>query len=87
MFEDVATLKIIELPVAVVDATLKDIKEEVAPIPATDPLSKKSPVESVVAEVNRARNPFTPPVTPAPPVIPRDDVATQSVDVPVDQRT
>jgi len=37
--------------------------------------------------VKRARNPFVPPVTPLPPEIPREDVATQIVDVPVDWST
>ncbi len=37
--------------------------------------------------MNRARYPLIPPVTPDPPVIPNDDVATQRVDVPVDCNT
>jgi hypothetical protein len=76
VFDDDATLKIIELPFAVVDATLKATDDDVAPTPATNPLSWKRPVESVVAPVNRARKPLMPPLTPAPPVIPSDDVAT-----------
>ena len=56
-------------------------------IPATVPLSKNVDVASAVEEMNLARKPFSPPVTPAPPVIPRDEVATHWVEVPVDQRT
>ena len=64
--------------------TFKVNDDDVAFTPATVPLSKKSPVERVLPPVKRARNPLFPPVTPE---IPRDDVATQRVDVPVDQST
>ena len=44
--------------------TLKVIVEEVALIPATVPLSMKSPVPSVVAESQRVTKPVVPPLTP-----------------------
>jgi hypothetical protein len=83
--DDVATLKTTEVPLAVVDATLKATVVDVAPTPATKPLSMKRPVERVVGDVQRARRPFEPPARAA--VIPSDDVATQRVDVPIDWRT
>jgi glutamine synthetase type III len=64
VFDEVATLNTLDVPFAVVEATLKVTDDDVALIPATDPLSKKSPVERDVAEVKRARNPFRPPDTP-----------------------
>jgi hypothetical protein len=48
-------------------------------------LSIKSPVERVVAEVQRASNPFAPPESD--PEIPSEDVAVHLVDVPVERRT
>ncbi len=66
---------------------LKIYKEEVALIPVNTPLSKKVEVARVLAPVKRARYPSAPPDTPAPPVIPREDVDTHRVDVPVDQRS
>ena len=80
--DDVATLNTIDVPLAVVDATLKAIVEDVAPTPATKPLSWKRPVESVVGDVQRARRPFDPPVTPLA-VILSVDVDTHLVVVPV----
>jgi hypothetical protein len=59
--------------------------EVVALTPATVPLSKKSPVESVEVDVKRARYPFMPPVREL--EIPKDEVDTHCVDVPVDQRS
>ena len=73
--------------VPAVPCTLKEKVDDVALIPATTPLSKNVDVANVVAPVKRAKNPFAPPVTPAPPVIPRDEVDTHWVLVPVDQRT
>ncbi len=67
--------------------TLNEYEDEVALIPATIPLSSSEDVPSVVADNHLVANPNSPPVTPAPPVIPRDDVDTQRVDVPVDQRS
>jgi hypothetical protein len=64
--------------------TLKEKVEDVALIPSTVPLSKRVEVPSVVGESHLVAKPNTPPVTPAPPVIPRDEVDTQRVDVPVD---
>jgi hypothetical protein len=64
---------------------LKVTVDEVALTPETVPLSRNRPVVSDVAEAQRVRNPVVPPDTEA--VIPRDEVATQRVDVPVDQRT
>ena len=64
--------------------TLKVTVDDVAFTPATVPLSIKSPVERVVADVNRATSPESPPVTPD---IPRDDVATHVVADPVERST
>jgi hypothetical protein len=63
---------------------LKVTVDEVAPTPATVPLSLNNPVAKDVGEVNRARNPLVPPVTP---VIPNVEVETQRVEVPVAQRS
>jgi hypothetical protein len=73
--------------VPAVPCTLKVYVDEVALTPDTVPLSRSSPVESVVGEVKRARYPLVPPDTPAPPVIPRDEVATHRVEVPVARST
>ena len=54
--------------------TLNVYEDEVAFTPANVPLSRSSPVESVVGELNLATYPLVPPVTPEA-VIPRDDVA------------
>jgi hypothetical protein len=80
--DDVATLKTIDVPFAVVDATLKETVVDVAPTPATVLSSKKRPVERVVGDVHRARYPKRPP--PSEPDIPNVDVATHLVVVPVD---
>jgi hypothetical protein len=57
-------------------------EEEVAFTPVTTPVSKSIPVERAVALVYLAVKPFTPPDTPEL-EIPRVEVATQRVDVPV----
>jgi hypothetical protein len=80
---DDATLKASFVPA--VPCTLKVTVEDVALTPATTPLSMKSPAPSVVAEVQRVTSPVVPPETED--VIPRDDVATQRVDVPTDCNT
>jgi hypothetical protein len=60
----------------------------VALIPATVPLSIEIPDDTVFDEVQRVRKPFVPPERdPPPPEIPREDVETHWVDVPVDQST
>ena len=61
--------------------TLKVKDDEVALIPATVPLSIDTPEERVDADVHRERNPLVPPERD--PEIPRDDVATHRVVVPV----
>ena len=62
--------------------TLKVTVDDVALIPATVPLSRRVEVPSVVAESQRVAKPVEPPVRDE--AIPRDYVATQRVDVPVD---
>jgi hypothetical protein len=79
-----ATLKI-ELVEPDTPRTLKLTVDEVALIPVTVPSSMKSPDESVVGDVQRARSPVVPPERE--PEIPSEDVATQRVDVPVVWRT
>jgi hypothetical protein len=56
-------------------------------IPATVPLSSKVEVPKVVGDVKRARNPFSPPVIPEPPVIPNDDVEVHMVEAPLERST
>ena len=70
-----------------VPCTKKVEVEVVALMPDTTPLSRKRPVERPVEEVQRARYPVVPPVTPVEVERPSDEVATQSVEVPVDQST
>jgi hypothetical protein len=82
--DEEATLKI-ELVEPDTPRTLKVTVDEVALIPDTVPSSIKRPEESVDADVQRERNPTVPPERE--PEIPRDDVATQRVEVPVDQST
>ncbi len=65
---------------------LKEYDDDVALIPATVPLSRSDEVPSVVAVNQRVAYPMSPPVREEPP-IPKVDVETHSVDVPVDQRT
>jgi hypothetical protein len=65
-----------------VPCTLKVTVDEVALTPDTVPLSWKSPVDKVEAELQRASLPATPPERDE--VMPSVDVATQRVDVPVD---
>jgi len=69
--------------------TLKEYDDDVALIPATIPLSSKVEVPNVVGVSHLVANPYSPPVTPAPipPCIPRVEVATQRVEVPVDHST
>jgi hypothetical protein len=62
---------------------LKVTVDDVALIPRTVPLSRSEDVPSVVCERKRVAYPNTPPDTPAPLVIPRDEVETQRVEVPV----
>ena len=64
--------------------TLKDIVEEVAFTPETVPLSRRIPDVRDVGVNHVATFPIVPPDNP---VIPREDVATHSVEVPVDQST
>ena len=64
-----------------VPCTLKVTVEDVALTPDTVPLSRKRPDDSAVAPVHRARKPGVPPERDE---IPRDEVATQRVDVPTD---
>jgi hypothetical protein len=71
--------------VPAVPCILKVTEDDVALMPNTVPLSSKVEVPSVVAESQRVAYPSTPPVIPD--EIPRDDVDTQRVDVPVDQRS
>jgi hypothetical protein len=73
--------------VPAVPCRLKVTDEEVALIPNTVPLSSRVDVPRVVADNHLVAKPNTPPDTPAPPDIPRDDVDTQRVEVPVDQRS
>jgi hypothetical protein len=63
---------------------LKVTVDDVAFTPDTVPLSRRRPDESVEAPVQRARKPGVPPERD---VIPRDEVATHRVDVPVERRT
>ena len=77
-----ATLKI-ELALPDVPWILKVTVEEVALTPATVPSSRRRPVERVVSESQRVKNPGRPPDTPGPPVMPSVEVATHLVDVPV----
>jgi hypothetical protein len=84
VLDEEATLKI-ELVEPDTPRTLKLTVDEVALIPDTVPSSIKSPEASVDADVQRARRPTVPPERE--PEIPSDDVATQRVDVPVDQST
>jgi hypothetical protein len=79
---DDATLNGLRLEVDVA-CTLNANDDEVALIPANTPLSKSVDVPNVVEVSHRVAKPNTPPDTPEPPVIPRDDVATQRVEVPV----
>ena len=67
-----------------VPCTLNVIFEDVALIPATAPLSILNPVESVVGLDQTAVLPVVPPATDA--VIPRVDVGTHCVEVPVERR-
>ena len=64
---------------------LKVTADEVAPMPATTPLSMRVDVPTVVAVNHRVANPAAPPVSDA--ESPRDDVATHLVEVPVVWRT
>ena len=64
------------------DCTLKAKVDDVALIPATVPLSRSVDVPSVVAVNHREAKPNVPPERD--PDIPRVDVATQRVLVPVD---
>ena len=82
--EDDATLNGLRVEVP---CTLKVYVEEVALIPSTVPLSKSEEVASAVGEIKRAMYPACPPVTPEPLLSPSVEVATHSVEVPVDQST
>ena len=66
---------------------LKLTVEEVALTPATVPLSKRIPVVKVEADDQIAALPAAPPESEAPPVIPKVEVATHWVLVPVVCRT
>ena len=84
-FDDEATLKMVLVDPAT-PRTLKATVDEVALTPRTVPLSIRVEVPRVVAESQRVAKPKEPPATPVL-VIPSDEVDTQSVDVPVDQRS
>jgi hypothetical protein len=75
VFDEVATLNTLDVPFAVVEATLKVTDDDVALIPATVPLSKNDEVPSVVEVSQRVTNPRSPPVRPP--------IVVQSVEVPV----
>lgn len=68
------------------DCTLKVKDEEDALIPRTEPLSIKVEVPRVLAVNQRVAHPKDPPETPVA-VIPREEVDTHSVEVPVAQRS
>jgi hypothetical protein len=81
--DDEATLKISAIPF--VPRTLKLMVDDVALIPAITPLSRNVEVPIVVGDSQRVTNPKAPPESDA--LSPRDDVAIQRVEVPVDIRS
>jgi hypothetical protein len=82
--DDEATLKRPRLEVDVA-RTVKTNDDDVALIPATTPLSTRVDVPRVDAVIHREAYPNIPPDSDE--VIPRDDVAVHTVEVPVERRT